>query len=145
MLGAVDEWYQYKILDPGGTDYFDFNDIIMNQLGASVAMILLFSAGIDSKKFFRSKWYFSPALISFFLICILIFFLSHFSLLHVYSTAQSTNTLFVLSKNPESFPFWRQLKDSEIIYHVLTPAEGIIIFMLLLIMMMWFDHMIIKK
>src|SRR6185503_8176167 len=69
LLGFVDEWYQHAILYPEKSDYFDFNDVVLDQLGASIALIYLYSTGAEADKE-RSKWYKSPVLISFGIIAV---------------------------------------------------------------------------
>ena len=41
LLGAIDEAYQYFYLSPDRTDYFDFNDVILDLIGVAFGLILI--------------------------------------------------------------------------------------------------------
>jgi len=41
VLGFIDELYQYIILSPN-SDYFDFNDVFLDQIGLLLGMIMLY-------------------------------------------------------------------------------------------------------
>ena len=59
LLGALDEAYQYWYLFPEKSDYFDFNDVIINFLGVLLGLIILRSQGIkqapDNRPWYRSS------------------------------------------------------------------------------------------
>ncbi|MCD4680446.1 MAG: hypothetical protein K8S00_08675 [Bacteroidales bacterium] len=76
LLGFIDEAYQYLYLKPDGTDYFDFNDVILNLLGAGLGVLLIFSSGFYLLRIHRKRWYRSEININliFFIIAVLILF-----------------------------------------------------------------------
>lgn len=41
LLGAVDEWMQYLWITPGYGNYLDFNDVLVNLLGAAAGVMLV--------------------------------------------------------------------------------------------------------
>jgi VanZ like protein len=40
-LGALDEWYQHVVLPRGTPGYFDWNDVVLNAVGAAFGVVLL--------------------------------------------------------------------------------------------------------
>ncbi len=144
LLGVVDEFFQYRVWHSLGADYLDFNDIIMNQLGIGVAIVLISVSGVQHKLLSLSNWYKSPVFIITFLIALAMIVMYKTGLVQTYS--EDTNSaLFALSKYPEPLPFWLKLRTSEIIYHVLTPLEGTIIMTTLIGMFYLFDLLLKKK
>jgi len=59
LLGALDEAYQFWYLFPKKSDYFDFNDVIINFLGVLLGLIILRSQGIkhapNNRPWYRSS------------------------------------------------------------------------------------------
>lgn len=41
IAGAIDEFYQYVVLAPDRTDYYDFNDVVINAVGAGIGLIVI--------------------------------------------------------------------------------------------------------
>ena len=142
IIGAVDEWYQYQLLYPETTDYFDFNDMVMNQLGASLSMIFLAALGVRPKNLFCGKWFSSAAVISFLLISFALILLFQFELITLYPNEGAWFHFFTAS---DPYPFWRNPEGTHIYYHVFTPAEGLAIILFLIALMMLFDYRLLKK
>lgn len=44
VLGAIDEGYQFLVLHPTWAVYFDFNDVLIDAIGAGLGVVWLFSA-----------------------------------------------------------------------------------------------------
>lgn len=129
LLGAVDEWFQYQILYPDKNDYYDFNDVVLNMLGTGFAVVLLYTANVKRKVPSRKvKWYKSPVLIAIALIAIISFILFQTGLWQLYGSENASNAFLLFNKAPgPDVDFWRTLPKSDIVYHVLTPQEGLTI------------------
>ncbi len=126
MLGLLDELFQYAVLYPDKNDYLDFNDVVLDQLGAGMMLVYLYSCGIGSHHSGR-KWYKSPVLISAGVMVVSVALLLHFSLISVYYSAGSVNPLLILSEAPGPEEFWRQAPNLNKVFHVMSPLEGVII------------------
>ena len=140
LLGTVDETYQYIILNPT-FQYFDFNDIVLNLLGAGlwVSIIALFSLS-DSFKLLHRKL-FSPGVITVILITLLMGILLLLNILKLYPDESPTNNFFsiILNRAQPSGTFWTELYGDRV-YHVLSPREGIIIILALLFFYKTLDY-----
>ncbi len=124
LLGAMDELYQYQVLYPEKNDYFDFNDLLLDQLGAALALLFMFSTGVSSKsKESSSGWHKSPVFISGMTIAIALAVMFRMSLITAYFT-KGANPLMTLSESTGPESFWRHLANSDIVFHVITPLEG---------------------
>ena len=136
FLGAIDEAYQYYYLSPQRTNYYDFNDVILNLLGAGVGMIFLRSHTriktllIDNVESFRKIW------ITYFSICLLIALL-----IWQKDLVQRVINFLGLELDWAGFGavliripttrFWTEIPP-QIFYHVVQPFEGFIIITILL-------------
>ena len=135
----IDEWRQYLVLYPGYTQYFEFNDIVMDILGCGFAMLTLKIFMIE----FRDKpieLFYTRA--EFIFLVLLVF--SFFILLKtcVFSTHikyACSNTLIPLSllENPDSF--WQVHSFTKAKYHVLSPVNGMIAITALCLFFMGLD------
>ncbi|MDZ4844016.1 MAG: VanZ family protein [Chitinophagales bacterium] len=144
LLGAADEWFQYRVLYPEKSDYFDFNDLITNMLGAGFALVLLYAAGVNNKSYpSKIKIYKSPVLYIAAIFVVFTGVLFKMSLIQTY--AGNEKAWFVLSKAEGPEKFWRNLPDCEIVYHVLRPQEGIALLVLLLALFFLFDVLARKQ
>ena len=136
FLGAIDEAYQYYFLSPHRTNYYDFNDVILNLLGAAMGMIFLRShIGIntllvDKVKSFRNIW------ITYFSIILLITFLIWQKDLFQQGINATGLELdwaefgAILIRIPTT-SFWTEIPP-QILYHVVQPFEGLVIVTILL-------------
>jgi hypothetical protein len=57
-LGALDEWYQHLALTRGTLGYFDWNDVVLNALGAAFGVVLLatFRGDASEPPVARDRW-----------------------------------------------------------------------------------------
>lgn len=136
FLGAIDEAYQYYFLSPERTNYYDFNDVILNLLGAVMGMIFLRShKGIralllDSISTFKKTWtrYFGMVL----LLTLVVW--------QKDLVQKGINTVnldldwtgygaILIRKHTTSF--WTEIPP-QILYHVVQPIEGLLIITTLL-------------
>jgi hypothetical protein len=133
LLGAVDEAYQYFYLAPQRTAYFDFNDIILNLLGAALGVLLIFSSGVPAKAYNMKKWYVSPVFRTIALLVIGITILFQTPLLNMYPSADETSMRSALiQKSPEGF--WEHVPHLNDKFHIVRPIEGILLVILLLLL-----------
>lgn len=133
LLGAIDEAYQYFYLAPHRTAYFDFNDIILNLLGAALGVLLIFSSGVISRAYTYEKWYASPVFRVTMGLLIGVTFLLQTPLLSIYPPADGSTAWAVLVKAKPS-GFWEQVPHLNDKFHIVRPLEGIILVILLLLL-----------
>ena len=136
FLGAIDEAYQYYFLSPERTNYYDFNDVILNLLGAAMGMIFLRShAGInsilvDNVKSFRKSWiiYFSISLIITLLIWQRDLIQNGINALGFDLDWADFGAVLI---RIQTTSFWTEIPP-QILYHVIQPMEGFVIITVLL-------------
>ncbi len=138
LIGIFDESYQYFYLAPERTDYFDFNDVITNLLGAGLGLILL--------RIFQIRQKVKPRIIrNGFLIPLL-------SLVALVSIALGTKILSVYPSD-DSFMLVKKIQEGwwttvppDVTFHVVQPLEGLLIISLLfLIYFFCFSSKIAEK
>jgi len=124
FLGALDEAYQYWILTPLSTDYYDFNDVIINLLGAGLGLIFLYASGCQLKRKI-SKWYQSP--VSIITTFISFFFIIFYSLgiLRIFPEDTLVQAPLLLVRNMQ-LDFWT-IAEPDIRFHVIRPFFGLIL------------------
>ncbi len=130
LLGFIDEGYQYFYLKPFGTNYYDFNDVILNQLGLGLGLLPIAIWGQAKLK----KYDFKLSSIKYELFSVLtlttiIIVLKINGFLSVYPEQEVPYNLF--RELPNSF--WSYTKSLGAKYHIVLPLEGlaIIIFLFL--------------
>jgi len=137
LLGSIDEAYQYYFLSPERTNYYDFNDVILNLLGAAMGLIFLRShRGIrtmlqaDREHIHRITWL-SYALI----VCLVSIMIWKKSFVQTIINKIGLNLNWEnygseLIRKPTT-SFWTEIPP-KIIYHVIQPIEGVVIISFLL-------------
>jgi len=118
VAGAIDEAYQYFILAPERTEYYDFNDVITNLLGAAFGILILWvfqihQAGKEENRFRKS--FVIPVLVLTALMIGLI--------LSPWLSIQLSEDTFALVKVKQAM--WTTLPPNET-FHVVGPLEGMI-------------------
>jgi len=123
-LGALDEAYQYWVLTPFSTDYYDFNDLIINLLGGALGVILLFSNGCQNRRRINN-WFQSPVLFitSFFSLLLIIFYNTGVFRIFPEEGVQVQAPL-LLVRNIQSH-FWTTA-EPDIKFHVIRPFFGVL-------------------
>jgi hypothetical protein len=53
ILGAIDEGYQARFLPRGAPDYFDWNDVVLNAIGAAVGVVIVVTFTKVARRPFR--------------------------------------------------------------------------------------------
>lgn len=130
ILGLLDELFQYRFLTPN-FEYFDFNDITLNLLGAGAGAVVVFVLNSQSVKVRRNKWYRSPA------------FLTGTGLLTAFSILLLSGKMSINPVDTEGSEVWFSINRKSIpdgfwttaypgrIFHILRPFEGIVLMNLL--------------
>jgi hypothetical protein len=126
IFGYLDEFVQYQILYPDWETYFDFNDTVMDQLGAGLALILLFSAGVRRAEVRPWREYLrNPVILVGSMLILVLLILYQFSFIVAWAGQAEMHTLFMLNEAEGPDGFWQCFEYSGERYHVLKPAEGI--------------------
>jgi len=138
LLGSIDEAYQYYFLSPDRTNYYDFNDVILNLLGAAIGLIFLRShrgiasiLRVDRYKIHTKAW-----------LSYTFFIGISTMLIWQKKTVQTIIDRLGLDLDWETYgailirkpttSFWTEIPP-KILYHVVQPIEGVIIVSILLI------------
>ena len=125
ILGIIDEWIQYTIISAGRTQYFDFNDVVLNLLGSAIGLISI--GAIVHQRYPvtllpKTGWYVLGALVTFFFITWLA------NGIDIYPDSKNPAP-FTLIKTKEK-TFWTVLPPHRR-FHVLRPLEGLLLLSLL--------------
>lgn len=143
ILGMVDEVYQYLVLNPT-FKYFDFNDIVLNMLGAGAGLLVMavtvFPESRKPRKWYRSSSY---------------FFIGIIILLGVIISGNHPISFFPITTNHDYWHwfslyrqnladhFWTPLYASRH-YHIFRPWEGIIVMSVLTVFYARIDYFYAK-
>lgn len=137
-LGAIDELYQYQVLNPT-YHYYDFNDIVLDLLGGALGLHLV--AAYPLKINFQKatiakntiKWSFGVIATLF----LLGYWLDYITILPKIGQPQAPFQL-VRKYHPE---FWRTIHPN-VTYHIIQPLEGIC----LIIGLFWsYSYLMVKS
>jgi len=123
LAGALDEAYQYFYLAPQRTNYFDFNDVIINLIGVAFGLVIIKIFKPASKTFNLNQFIKSPAFILIVLVSAITSIAIFTNLLGIYHT--NTEAQFLLVKKAFD-SFWITVHPN-ITYHVMLPLEGVLI------------------
>lgn len=129
VLGIGDEIFQYLFLNPD-FKYFDFNDILLNMLGAGSGLLFIAVAGKFEIKRPR-RWYHSSSFL-FILFVILLGTLIAYGKPVSFFPAGADDSCHWFSLYREDLPdtFWTPLYENRH-YHIFRPREGIAAIILL--------------
>ncbi len=128
VAGAIDELYQYVYLAPKRVDYYDFNDVLINGVGAGIGLIIIRSIEKESRLFkwkdFTSslEFYFTLAFFAFLAIGFLFGFIS-------YGPDSSASFCFI---KDEQLGFWKEEVRHNLKFHVVKPLEGLFFIVVIL-------------
>lgn len=118
IAGAFDELHQYLVLNPTGTDYFDFNDVLINTIGAVFGILFLNLFGRKSVKMpLEDRW--TSALFIFIYVLIAALIIGFVTGWASYRPEEGSKFIIyrVISDD-----FWSWV-GKKIVYHVLMPWE----------------------
>jgi len=120
----VDEWYQYKVLFDY-VEYFDFNDILLDLLGAGLFLSLLRVLGVGSEEQATHLLKRSELYVLGLIVLLTTVFLST-NVMVCYSSDVTNNTWLILNDINAEYGFWRVHPLIGSTYHVLEPMAGMI-------------------
>lgn len=129
ILGGLDEAFQYWYLFPEKSNYYDFNDIIINFLGVCLGMIILRSQGIAETRS-SPKWYKSNI------------FWSIIGMIGIYIVGTAAGWISIMpveNEDPALISlirkyepgFWRELPP-QVKFHIIRPLEFIVLIIILM-------------
>ena len=118
-----DEWYQYQVLFEW-VEYFDFNDILLDLLGAGLVLSILklFHDRRSSATPFSSR----PEVYALLFMAVATMILLLSSMVVPYPDDAETNTWLVLNAIQNPYGFWREHPLIGSTYHVLEPMAGLV-------------------
>lgn len=128
LLGALDEAHQYWILTPLSTDYYDFNDVNINLLGAALGILLLYANGYSNEPKIR-RWYQSIITVYTAFIILIASFFYLTGILNIYPTEGIIQAPLLLVREIQT-DFWT-MDGPNVKFHVLRPFWGVLISVLL--------------
>jgi len=123
LAGALDEAYQYFYLSPDRTNYYDFNDVIINLVGAAFGLIIIKIINPVYKKFDWKTFLKTPLFYCIIILSVLIGAAFATNFLGLYPT-DAKATYLLVKKMPTQF--WSK-EYPDIMYHILLPFEGLLI------------------
>lgn len=133
LLGALDEAYQYLVLHATWMDYYDFNDVILNAIGAGLGVTIVYSfcklteaPFAPRRPFTAARWVRSPAVAASWTVALAVTLLRVTGLLVFSPMDHTTIALVSLSRVAESVESWIHFPWGKT-YHILGPIEGTVI------------------
>jgi hypothetical protein len=128
MLAAVDEGYQFFVLRIEWDVYFDFNDVLLNQLGVAVSLVGLFCLGARNAPRARRRRpavLESPALLTLFALlagCVILYWMGR---LQLYPMRESVEPWILLNRAEPGPAFWQHPAWASKRFHALRPLAGL--------------------
>jgi hypothetical protein len=140
----IDEWRQYMILYPGYVEYLELNDVMTDVYGCGLAVVTMWICNVKTNPTCRPIWQ-RPEFIMLGLMVLAFFIALKTCFFCLYPEDACSNTYMVLDKLQDPGLFWRQYPNRDVIYHVSTPIEGVIIISLLCLFYFGIDSLARKK
>ena len=133
FLSALDEAYQYWFISPERTNYYDFNDVIINMLGVVFGLIMIrTSQRIHDLSINTSRSLFKNSMvIGSIAMVVITAILFATNIMDLYPNPQDPQAPMLLIKKIES-SFWSVIHPN-ITYHIVRPGEGLVILVMLFI------------
>jgi len=128
ILGTIDEAYQYFYLAPNRTNYFDFNDVILDLIGVAFGLILIRSFNPSIAKI--KSWFNKPIAFTTLAIGLVTALLHITGKLRFYPDETATEALLLVKKVPTGF--WSEVPP-KVVFHIVEPLEGLIVVTTLLL------------
>jgi len=124
IFAVVDEGYQYLVLAPLRTDYFDFNDIIIDLIGVALGLLLFWISGLKDTTT-NQKWFQTPTFIGFSILTLVSVIAYLTGILAIYpSESEQQAPILLIRKIQETF--WTIIHPN-VKFHVVQPLEGVLI------------------
>jgi hypothetical protein len=143
ILGILDEIFQYRFLTPE-YEYFDFNDCLLNLIGAGTGMVFIYISAGDARRVRRMKWYRSPAVITGLGLLAAFIILWLTGKMTVDPAPAGAENWFSLNRQALPDAFWKEAYPGRS-YHVLRAYEGILLMYILFAFFFLLDHISIRK
>ena len=146
LISLIDEGYQYWWLKRDWGIYFDFNDLVLNQVGALLGLVIIFStvaaAPLVAERLHRPppRTLGAPALLISLALLIAGLAMSAAGLIQPYPGARETEPLLLLNRSPPQPDFWWSDEWSEKEFHILSPAEGLVLMLILALVVLPLDR-----
>lgn len=150
FLGIADEIYQYTYLTAKSSHYLDFNDFFLNQVGASIGILIYY--GFTKQPIFPKHIYQLRISIKkiFFSLLLLITVYSFFSSRVFFRTSEDVEpggfsykdgkTVFFFERIPEKYSNWEENDKGTGYFFILDPIFGIMLMILFIISFGTFDR-----
>jgi hypothetical protein len=124
ILGLIDELFQYFFLVPE-FEYLDFNDNILNLLGAGSGVIFVHMLGREAVDIRKYPWYKSPAIITA-TVLLAVFLMVYISGKMTFNPTGLEDGANWFSLNRKAIPdeFWKEAYAGRS-FHIMRPVEGI--------------------
>ena len=125
LVSVFDEGYQYWVLRRGWNSYYDFNDLVLNQIGIALGVALVFSANPPAGDFrwrrgFGRAWWI-PGIVALSLaLCLLSGWMG-------IERATSPEATVFLSRSGPPPTFWTHAEWSGKDFHILAPIPGLLL------------------
>ena len=148
LLGAADEAYQYLVLHRSWVGIYDFNDVILNLIGAGAGIVLiLVLADLEPSSNPGSTYSLRDLVRSVGLMTTGILILSGLlmyatGLLQLFPGDNAPHALILLNRGVPPSGFWQQPLPSLKRFHILHPGEGILLVAVLTTVYVWLDFRI---
>lgn len=138
LLGLFDEAYQYLVLDYASAGYYDFNDIILNTLGAGLGLLILRVYDFPPR-FSGRDWVRTSAVKAVGLLAGVLVLGRLIGLWKVSPDSGDQSSVVYLLPEPPS-EFWSTF--NEISYHIIRPGEALVFLAGLVLVVLWVigDH-----
>lgn len=133
FLSALDEAYQYWFIAPERTNYYDFNDVVINMLGVVFGLIMIRTSQRthDLSVSNERPFYKNSILIGLIVMIITTVILFATNIMAVYPNLEDPQPPMLLIKKVET-TFWSVIHP-QITYHIIRPKEGLMILLMLFI------------
>lgn len=140
LLGIIDEAYQYLYLTKKSSDYLDFNDFFLNQIGAAVGIIMYYGfvkAPAVAESVYKISFSMKKIIISLLSLTILftvlnnrIYFRTENEIEPGGFSVKEGKTVFYLERKPGKYGNWVEDDKGTGNFFILDPVFGIL-FMIL--------------
>lgn len=140
----IDEWVQYSLLYGNYNKYYEFNDLVLDILGAGLAILVLKIIEKERKTVLLPFWKRNEYRVLFVLLiffCVLV--LS--GVLAAHQSQVNTYTIFTLSRIDAPELFWQTHAFTGAKYHILAPLPGAFIMFVLCVLLGCIDYSFIQK
>ena len=141
LLGAADEAWQHFYLAPLKSNYYDFNDILLDLLGAALGLVITKSSvknlEIQAK---RAGTAMTSLLLTTAVIALLLTVAFATDLIHYYTPEKEAACRWVIIRAPQT-SFWTTVHPN-VTFHAMQPLEGLIVLTMLLLYYQGLDNQV---